>query len=177
MFETLQNLRHHVRSQYGDSKTSYNAKQGEVPIQGLGQGNGAGPTIWALISTPVLNLLRTHGYGIKIISYISGEHLHFVGYCFVDDTDLVEFPMSPISAQEVAEAMQESVDAWEAGIRAGGGAIVPEKSHWYLIHYRWVNGVWIFAKSRETTFDLTVKDDQGHRISLKRLAADEAERT
>jgi hypothetical protein len=146
MFETLQNLRHHVRSQYGDSKLLYDAKQGDVPIQGLGQGNGAGPAIWALISTPVLNMLRTHGYGIKITSCISGDYLHFVGYCFVDDTDLVEFPANPVSAQEVAVSMQQAVDAWEAGIRAGGGAIVPEKSHWYLIDYKWANGIWTFAK-------------------------------
>jgi hypothetical protein len=177
MFETLQNLRHHVRSQYGDSTIFYEAKQGSIPIQGLGQGNGAGPTIWALISTPVLNMLRTHGYGIKITSCISGDHLHFVGYCFVDDTDLVEFPTNPTNARDVAEAMQLSVDAWEAGIRAGGGAIVPSKSHWYLISYKWVNGVWIFEKNKETTFNLTVKDEHGNRITLKRLAAEEAERT
>jgi hypothetical protein len=53
MFETLQQLRHHVRTRYGDSKESYDAAASDIPIQGLGQGNGAGPTIWALISTPV----------------------------------------------------------------------------------------------------------------------------
>jgi Reverse transcriptase (RNA-dependent DNA polymerase) len=137
MFETLQNLRHHVRTRYGDSQTSYNAADAEIPIQGLGQGNGAGPTIWALISTPVLNLLRTHGFGIKIISCISGDFLHFVGYCFVDDTDLIEFPGEITTAAMVANSIQNAVDAWEAGIRATGGAIVPDKSHWYLIAYKW----------------------------------------
>jgi Reverse transcriptase (RNA-dependent DNA polymerase) len=146
MFETLQQLRHHVRTRYGDSTASYNAAL-DIPIQGLGQGNGAGPTIWALISTPVLNLLRTHGFGIRITSCISGDFLHFVGYCFVDDTDLVEFPGDFRTAAMVAESIQQAVDAWEAGIRATRRAIVPDKSHWYLIAYIWEAGSWRYRKS------------------------------
>jgi Reverse transcriptase (RNA-dependent DNA polymerase) len=177
MFETLQNLRHHVRTRYGDSLASYNASDADIPIQGLGQGNGAGPTIWALISTPVLNLLRTHGFGIKITSCISGDYLHFVGYCFVDDTDLVEFPGEVTLASNVASSIQQAVDAWEAGIRATGGAIVPEKSHWYLIAYRWEGGSWRYARTIENPFELTVKDEFGVRQPLRRLTPADAERT
>jgi hypothetical protein len=177
MFETLQNLRHHVRTQYGDSVLSYEALQGNIPIQGLGQGNGAGPTIWALISTPILNMLRSHGYGIKITSCISGNNLHFVGYSFVDDTDLVEFPNEITTAQAVAINMQGAVDAWEAGIKSTGGAIVPTKSHWYLISYKWQNGQWRYSKKTEDPFDLTVMDEHGVRHILNRLDPSEAERT
>jgi hypothetical protein len=177
MFQTLQHLRHHVRTRYGDSTTSYDAAASDIPIQGLGQGNGAGPTIWALISTPVLNLLRTHGYGIKIISCISGDLLHFVGYCFVDDTDLVEFPGAFTTAAQVAVSIQEAVDAWEAGIRATGGAIVPDKSHWYLIAYKWEAGSWRYTRTTENPFELNVKDEFGTRRPLKRLTPMDAERT
>jgi hypothetical protein len=177
MFETIQNLRHHVRSQHGDSDRFYQANQGSNPIQGLGQGNGAGPMIWALISTPVLNMLRTHGFGIKITSCISGDYLHFVGYSFVDDTDLIEFPDKPTTAQQVAQTMQESIDAWEAGIRATGGAIVPEKSHWYLVTYRWQNGRWRYARKTEDLFDITVLNEHGQRQTLTRLHALDSERT
>jgi hypothetical protein len=69
------------------------------------------------------------------------------------------------------------VDAWEAGIRAGGGAIVPEKSHWYMIDYKWANGIWKYKKTTEDMFDLSIKDEHGSRIKLQRLAAEEAERT
>jgi Reverse transcriptase (RNA-dependent DNA polymerase) len=177
MFETIQNLRHHVQSQYGDSDLFYQANQGSIPIQGLGQGNGAGPTIWALISTPVLNMLQTHGFGIKITSCISGDYLHFVGYSFVDDTDLVEFPDAPTTASRIVQSMQEAIDAWEAGIRATGGAIVPEKSHWYLVTYRWQNGQWRYARKTEDMYDLTVLNEHGQRQVLQRLDALDSERT
>ena len=49
MFGTIQQLRHVIHTAYGDSLIS------SKPIQGLGQGNGAGPAIWAIVSSPILN--------------------------------------------------------------------------------------------------------------------------
>jgi hypothetical protein len=112
-------------------------------------------------------MLRTHGFGIKITSCISGNYLHFVRYSFVDDTYLVEFPEQPTTALQVAQAMQEAIDAWEAGIRATGGAIVPEKLHWYFVTYRWQNGRWHYARKTEDAFDLTVLNEHGQRQTLQ----------
>jgi hypothetical protein len=57
MFSTIQCLNHCIRTIYGDSELSFTGELWTVPIQGVGQGNGAGPQIWALVSTPVLDLL------------------------------------------------------------------------------------------------------------------------
>jgi hypothetical protein len=53
MFTTIQNMKHHIRTIYGDSELSFGCKIWVVPTQSIGQGNGAGPTMWALVSTPV----------------------------------------------------------------------------------------------------------------------------
>eukprot|EP00957_Ditylum_brightwellii_P099433 7574370-Ditylum_brightwellii.AAC.1 len=51
-FTTLQNMVHTVCTAYGDSIDSYGGDLWAIPCspppQGLGQGNGAAPTIWAL---------------------------------------------------------------------------------------------------------------------------------
>jgi hypothetical protein len=59
MFNTLQEMTHYVRTVYGDSQINFHSKDPtqETPIQGVGQGNGAGPTIWAVVSSPVLDML------------------------------------------------------------------------------------------------------------------------
>jgi hypothetical protein len=57
MFGTIQKLQHHVQTAFGDSKKFFAANTGKVPIQGVGQGNGVGPQIWALVSTPIFNML------------------------------------------------------------------------------------------------------------------------
>jgi hypothetical protein len=62
MFQSIQSLEHHVRTVFGESKASFK-QSGPIPLQGVGQGNGAGPQIWALVSTPVLNMLRSQGLG------------------------------------------------------------------------------------------------------------------
>jgi len=58
LFTTLQEAIHRVRTGFGDSKDYYGGNVWLVPIHGIGQGNGVGPAIWAVVSTPLLNVLR-----------------------------------------------------------------------------------------------------------------------
>ena len=60
-----------------------------TPIGGSGQGSGASPTIWALVSTPIFDALGRQGYGVFLKCAVSGDLLAFVGTAFVDDTDLI----------------------------------------------------------------------------------------
>jgi hypothetical protein len=55
MFETLQKAEHRVRTAYSLSEKMY-GKNLEIPYQGVGQRNGAGPAIWAVISSAQLLL-------------------------------------------------------------------------------------------------------------------------
>ena len=178
MFTTIQNLEHRIRTIYGDSKIGFSGALWAVPIQGVGQGNGAGPQIWAAVSTPVLNLLREEGYGAYFQPAISAEKLSFVGYAFVDDTDLLSvLEDKEADYRRVAEHMQEALAAWERGIRATGGAIVPEKSHWYLIDFKWTNGHWRYALIDDSPASISVKDSEGNVKVLQRLSANEARRS
>ncbi len=65
MFGTIQQLRHFIQTAYRDSLLSFSGTASSKPIQGLGQGNGAGPAIWAIVSSPILNLVCNMGYGVK----------------------------------------------------------------------------------------------------------------
>ena len=77
MFTTLQEMKHHIRTIFGDSTTIFDSTEdlhavplnqeitqtrAEEVIQGIGQGNGAGPQIWAVVSSPILEMLRTAGF-------------------------------------------------------------------------------------------------------------------
>jgi hypothetical protein len=91
LFSTLQEAQHKVRTGYGDSEGWYGGSQKEgPPMHGICQGNGAGPSIWAVVSSPILNLLRTKGYGIFFTTPISNSQICFSGYAFVDDSDLIQ---------------------------------------------------------------------------------------
>jgi hypothetical protein len=43
LFSTLQNATHQVRTAYGDLDYTYGGTDWDIPMHGIGQGNGAGP--------------------------------------------------------------------------------------------------------------------------------------
>jgi len=51
MITTIHKMEHHIRTTYGDSVMSASCKSWKAPIAGIGQGNGAGPHIWATVSS------------------------------------------------------------------------------------------------------------------------------
>jgi len=60
----------------------------QAPIAGIGQGNSAGPQIWAAVSLPMFDIMHSEGFYAHVISVISGQSQKLVGFAFVDDTDL-----------------------------------------------------------------------------------------
>ena len=130
MLSTLQQVRHYVRTAYRDSTTCFDAGASVSRVHGIGQGNGIGPAIWALLSMLIFNQVRKRGYGVFLKTALSGELYHFMGYAFVDDCDLcvTDNPDEP-KADSIHTIMQASLRSWDNGIWASGGALVPSKSH------------------------------------------------
>jgi hypothetical protein len=178
MFGTLAKVKHYIRTTYGDSTTAYSCI--EIPFQGIYQGNGAGPGIWLLVSIPIINMLKTAGFGFRVRTVISGDSFSFVCYTFVDDSDVVHSSIDNDSedTDALVQEMQEVLDTWEGGLRASGGALVPTKSYWFLIHFIFENNKWRYARLNETPASLTIRDIPGTgRVELERLDIHEAKET
>jgi hypothetical protein len=127
LFTTLQDAIHQVRTGFGDSKGHYGGAVWLVPIHGIGQGNGAGPAIWAFVSTPLLNVLRDKGFGCEIIRPLSSKFFKFVGYAFVDDTDVIQSAL--IETSELAkQQLQSAIDTWEISLKTTCGNVLPYRT-------------------------------------------------
>ena len=75
---------------YGVSKQTYGTNMA-IPYQGVGQGNGAGPAIWAVISTVIIAIMMaTAGHGFHLLSAITKTLITMICYAFVDDTDVIQ---------------------------------------------------------------------------------------
>ena len=83
----------------------------QLPIAGIGQGNGAGPHIWAVVSSPLLDIMRKDGFYAHMIGAILHLEKKLVGFAFVDDTDLCVYGQH-ITSNNVRQSMQQSVDNW-----------------------------------------------------------------
>jgi hypothetical protein len=180
MFRTLQDMRHHIRTAYGDSNTCFLARDvNPIAIQGVGQGNGAGPQVWAAVSTVILNMLRDEVDGATFNCPATGEQFSFVGFSFVDDTDLiVKFETGTDKTfNDVAITMQHALTTWEGGLRATGGALEPSKTFWYGIDFRWTGADWRYKRASEIPFTLEAKNPSGDLVNVERVEVTEARRT
>jgi hypothetical protein len=127
LFNTLQEVKHQVRMAFGDLDTSFGGNE-VIPMHGICQGNGAGPLIWAVISSPILDILRNKDLGTFLTTAITYKAIRFSGFSFVDDTDIQTARSNQEMWQEVVHGLQTSMNHWEGGLRACGGAIVPSKT-------------------------------------------------
>ena len=173
MFGTIQQFELFIRTLFGDSDTGFMCSDMELPIQSILQGNGAGPHIWAAVSSAILKAMRDKGIGAKFTYAIDGSSLTIASFMFVDDHDNIvtedtnsELPM----AEEVTKQMQESFDTWQALLHATGGALVADKSNWTMIHFKWnKDGTFYYASQEQSPGEVSMLDASGQRKQLKRL--------
>jgi len=157
MMKTLHGMNHHIRMMYSDSQQSVGRKTWNALIAGIGQGNGASPSIWAAVSSPMFDIMCQNGFYALMRGPISHKERKIAGFSFVDDTDLCITHNSDGAAQ-VARHMQESVTHWEGLLQATGGALVLEKGFWYLINFEWKNNMWRYKGINQTPGTLSILD-------------------
>ena len=173
MFTTLQEALLHVRTTAGDSDKCIDSSLTDIPISTVYQGNGAGPTIWVVVSTPILNMMRDKKLGARFIAAIDRETCELVGFIFVDDSDLVTTATGTSNMppeEEVVHRMQESFDNWVGGLNASGGAVSHEKSNWCMAAFKWdENGAPSYKSIAEAPGEVWIRDFDGIRKKLKRI--------
>lgn len=76
MFSTLQQLEHNIRTTYVDSLKQYKGDIWAVPMQGVYQGHGVGPIVWAVVSSPMLQTMKDERFGVIFQTAISGDKCH-----------------------------------------------------------------------------------------------------
>ena len=146
MTRTLQAASHKICTAYGDSTSKYGGHCNYPPLQGVGQGNGAGPAIWVAISAVLLTIMRVKGFGFSVLSAISLKALVLAGFAFVDDTNIIHAADNPYTnSLDVLEKAQSAITTWEGILGATGGAIGAEdgnKAFWYFLDFQFKRGRW-----------------------------------
>jgi hypothetical protein len=189
MFDTLMQSKHRVRTGFGDSIAVFRPPSA-TPFQGCGQGNGAGPPIWVAISSILLGMMISKGFGFDFLASISWAPIVADCFCFVDDTDVCEAaPTVAHSGEEIVPAVRSALTWWSKAVRLTGGAIRPDKSFWYLIDFKWSpsQGRWQFRRckdfkaravpGRPSTISAVLDDLDGTQVALQWLESDTSKRT
>ena len=139
MLSALQNMNYYLRTKFGESNCSYGGAQRE-PFQGTAQGNGASPAMWIMVSMYLVLLMHDVGLVTTLTSAITGLSISFLGFLFVDDTDIVVIGNNRDTPQSIRGRLQKTNTHWNGILRVTGGALKKEKCYWYLADFVWING-------------------------------------
>ena len=176
MIRPITRLSHRIRTAYGDSKITYGGDEWTRDPSGICQGNGAGPAIWALVSSPLLTMVREAGFGAKLHAAIGDTFLHLAGFAFVDDADTIQTGEPNQDIDSLMETAQQQLTLWEQGIRATGGGIDPTKSDFAVVNFQWNDGKWTYA-TKNDAHTLSLNTPQEGQRNLTQMGHDEARRT
>jgi hypothetical protein len=92
MLETIQEMKFFLRTAYGDL-TNFVGSLIEVKMQGLGQGNGASPAGWCVISIMILRAHGKKGHGARFIAPMSCMKRSLSAILYANDMDLLHLNM------------------------------------------------------------------------------------
>ena len=175
MFETYQNTQFHSKSVHGKSKITFGGLEDgfSAKPQGMGQGNGAGPPVWAIVSSRMFQILKKRNLVAKFSRPISAKELELCGFAFVDDSDIIATSNNVNDPQATITKMQHTLDAWEAAAKVTGGALEPNKSYGYLIYFKWKDGKWCYGPLDDDHI-LTAEDKNNNRVAMKMKQSNEA---
>jgi len=88
------------------------------PVAGIGQGNGAGPTIWAAVSSLLFDIMKEDGFLAIVSCAMTFTKKSIGGFVFVDDMDLC-VSSQPTAARMVIQ-LQNLVTHWEGLLQTKG---------------------------------------------------------
>jgi hypothetical protein len=179
MLETIQEMKFFLRMAYGDSKT-FAGSSIEIKTQGLGQGNGASPAGWCVISIVILRAHGAKGHGTHFMAPMSHVCPSLLAILYVDDTDLLHINMdAEESIVEVHTAIQRAIENWGRLLIATGGTLKPEKCNYHLIDFVWTQkGGWQYiAHYEDEGAALFVPLPDGEMALISHLAVDDAQKT
>jgi hypothetical protein len=67
--------------------------------------------------------MKDEGFGFMYKAIIEGKQLHFVGYSFVDDTDIIQSGQPGGAFQVLPMRMQADMDTWEGVLHSTRGSL------------------------------------------------------
>jgi hypothetical protein len=178
MLETIQEMKFFLQTAYGDTKT-FAGSSIKIKTQGLGQGKGASPAGWCVISIVILRAHGTKGHGVHFMAPMSLVRRSLSAILYVDDTDLLHINMdAEESIVDVHAAIQRAIENWGRLLIATGGTLKPDKCFYHLIDFAWTQkGGWQYIAHHEDECTALFVPLPGTMAPISHLAVDNAQKT
>ena len=116
MFTTIQDMLYYTFTLHVLSDSSFCGmeKGYKAKLNGLGQENGAVPSIWSVVSTNMFQVMHNKDNFTTTASPIGKEKLCACGFAFVDEIGLISMPSEINCQQNDKVKMKRIIHEWEA---------------------------------------------------------------
>ena len=129
-----------LKTGFGESD-SFFGRTLDDRLGGYGQGNGASPAAFTILSTRIINAYTRMGNGTKLTSSYTARMFLLAAALYVDDTDLLHWAdSSETEDEELIEMVQGATDDFANLAQASGGALNPSKCFVYFLTYQPMKG-------------------------------------
>lgn len=170
MFSPIYGMKHTVRTSFGESRQCYRSI--DHRLHGILQGNGAGPCIWVMVSTPLLDHLRAQQHGIQVKQIGYQTSLLIPAFAFVDDVDVVD---KSLRVPRPLTRSQAALTTWSTDLQAIGGNLKWAKCFWQWLIFIWDGqNRWKLQRIHETDDELIITTADGTAVTLQRKEVDAA---
>ncbi len=167
MSYVLETMNWFLKTAFGQSKTSFGGTKWD-PLMGLGQGNGAAPPGFLAVCTLMINVYRRLGHGTEFVGAWSRDAFMLAAVLYIDDSDLLHMVKGYPTNAEFLALVQSATDDWAGLVHASGGSLKPQKCFWYMLGWRWVNGVPRLRKLCELPqTPLTILQPDGTQVAIR----------
>ena len=160
----IQIMQYYLITGHGLSTSSYGGSPESI-CMGLVQGSGAAPGAWIAVSTVVVEAYKSKGYGAHLVGGWSEQQLPLSALLYVDDTDLLHKPPGPLIPEDgIVDYTQRATYYWATLLQATGGNLKTAKCYWYLLSYKFSNGIATLK---------TLRDLSHHNIKIPQVQGDD----
>jgi hypothetical protein len=126
MLSTIQDIQYITRTVFRDSEKAFGRKENFLSKpQGLGQGNGAGPSSWSVVSSKMFEVLHHQGCSTSFTSPITKDTIKTCSFVFVDDSDIIASPGYSNNPIHTLSQMQKAIDCWQGVAKTTDSALEP----------------------------------------------------
>jgi hypothetical protein len=163
----MEDMRHHIRTKHGDSKTTYGQESGDAKLAGETQGKGDVASIWAVESQLFLRSHQQQHSGIVLKHVACMREIRKNNDSFVDDTDSMSAARRInfwLSEKETAKQCERGAQFWADSINAGGGSIAFHKSFCQMNAYK--DNTFPPEAKEVSSFDITLTDTKGAKTTI-----------
>ena len=144
MLLSIQMMKFFLRTGWGESGSWIGGNPLKI-LHGMCQGNVAAPAAWIMLSSVLVNVYKSLGFGARMVRPINQAIIDIMGVLYVDDTDLYIMDDDMADIEEVWNVSQEALTTWGSLLISTGGLLKPEKCFYYLVDYVWEEGKYNYA--------------------------------